>query len=114
MNIRKFKVYNSAMVSRFHALIEAYKYCDIDDKSQKRIKTAMNSLAMAICEEVEGDYLPEKRKFLVDTSVSAIVEAQTEEDATKQVYDSLMQAKKTKSVKIQEVQDWEAKEIDNN
>lgn len=110
INTPSSKMCLDVQANTLQALVQAMKWCKEDDALTKRIETAMYSVASALCDNVESFYT--KTRYLVGTEVSAIVEAQNKEDATKQVYDSLMKQANMDGLNIQDIQDWNVKELD--
>lgn len=110
INTLSSKMCLDVQANTLQALIQAMQWCREDDSLTKRIEAAMYSVASALCDNVESFYA--KTKYVVDTEISTIVEAQNEEDATKQVYDSLMKQANNDGLNIQDVQDWNVKELD--
>lgn len=97
---------SGSIANVLQALTQARQWCCEDEELSNRIEIAMYSVANELCNTIESDYLPEKRKFSVNTEVSTIVEAQDEEDATKKVYNSMMEQANKNGLNIQ---DWDIK-----
>jgi hypothetical protein len=110
--IRKFTTQSSLqanchpLADVLQALTQARQWCCEDEELSKRIETAMYSVANELCNTIEKDYLPEKQKFSVKTESSITLEAQDEEEATKKVYNSMMEQADKNGLNIK---DWDIK-----